>query len=424
MSTVSSKQLQCTAIAGAKQKEWFAELRQTVFAEGKPYAIIQADAPHDIFTVMGVPVVTNQWWAAVVAAKRMSGAYLDGMAELGFHEGLCRYCSMGLSTSLVDIGDPAPWGGLPKPAILCTRLTCDCTQRVFELWADATGAELVTLEAPGSNLLPANWWELSRTKWLQLSEPHRLDLMVAQLRELIGTLERLSGARFDEAEMRMHLERVNRQEMLFDEARKAIAKAPKCPVRITEQIPNVMAAQWHRGTQWALEHAERFRDEVLQRVEDGVAACPLESKRLMWIGAGLWHDTAFYEAFEEKYGAVFVWSMYLPFGPDWYIREGLEDPLKALASRIVTMNEVLHNAPYAPAWLVREAKENRIDGAVLLMPKGCRPAASGTLLIARALEEAGVPTLIFDADMVDPRHWDREASLAQIDVFLHDRVCL
>jgi hypothetical protein len=41
------------------------------------------------------------------------------------------------------------------------------------------------------------------------------------------------------------------------------------------------------------------------------------------VGAGLWHDTDFYTAFEEEFGAVFVWSMYPAFGPDGYIRYGL-----------------------------------------------------------------------------------------------------
>ena len=51
----------------------------------------------------------------------------------------------------------------------------------------------------------------------------------------------------------------------------------------------------------------------------------------------------FYTAFEKSHGAVFVWSMYLAFGPDGYIRYGLDDPLLALASRTVSMNEQLHH---------------------------------------------------------------------------------
>jgi len=418
----AKKQLLCTRAAGEKQKAWFAELRRDVFDAGKPYAIIQADTPHDLFHLMGVPVVTNQWWAAVIATKQLSRDYLDGMSKLGYHEDLCRYCSLGLASTLVDLKDRAPWGGLPKPAIMCARLTCDCIQRIFSLWAEAFGAEFVALEAPGSSVLPDRWWELSRHRWEELSEPYRLDLMVEELRELVGSLERLTGKQFDEAELRRFLEQVNRQEEYFEEARQLIATAPKCPVRISEQITNVMSAQWHRGTDWALGHARQFRDEIQERVTSGIAACPNEKLRLMWVGAGLWHNTDFYTAFEERFGAVFVWSMYLPFGPDWYIRYGLEDPMRALASRVVTMNEVLHNPPYAPAWIVNEAQRNRIDGAVLLMPKGSRPSASGTLFIANALEAAGIPTLLVEADMVDSRGWDNAAAEQAMVNFIQDRL--
>jgi benzoyl-CoA reductase subunit B len=207
--------------------------------------------------------------------------------------------------------------------------------------------------------------------------------------------------------------------------RQMIADAPQCPVRIGEQITNVMSTQWHRGSEWALQHARRFRDEVKERVDAGIAAFPGERKRLMWVGAGLWHNTAFYEQFEHSHGAVFVWSMYLPFGPDWYIRyfdPQRDDPLRVLASRVVTMNEVLHNAPYAPAWIVHEAQHNRIDGAVVLMPKGSRPSAAGTLFITQALEQAGFPTLLLEADMVDGRNWDGAAVDAAMTRFLEERV--
>lgn len=416
------KQLRCTPAAGERQKTWFAQLRRDVFEHRRPYAILNADTPHDLFHVMDVPVVTNQWWAAVVAAKRLSTEVLDGLNAQGYHEDLCRYCSVGLGTSVVDLGERAPWGGLPRPALLCARLTCDCMQQVFQRWAEHFDAPFFALEAPGSQVLPPNWWELSRHRWRELCEPHRLDLAVEELRELIAVLERISARRWNDAALRVFLDRVNRQEEYLEEVRQLIATAPRCPVRISEQMSNVMATQWHRGSDWALGHARAFRDEVKARVDAGVAACPQERRRLMWVGAGLWHDTGFYTAWERSHGAAFVWSMYLPFGPDWYIRYGLDDPLRALASRVVTMNEVLHNAPYAPAWIVREAQANRIDGAVVLMPRGSRASAAGTLFITTALEDAGIPTLLVEADMVDPRGWDGDAVKAQTTRWLEERV--
>ena len=191
---------------------------------------------------------------------------------------------------------------------------------------------------------------------------------------------------------------------------------------MTEQIANVMATQWVRGTDWAIAHAQHFHDEVRERVDAGIAACPGEKLRLMWVGAGLWHDTDFYTAFEESHGAVFVWSMYLAFGPDGYIRYGLDDPLAALASRTASFNEFLHNPPWAAEWIVAQAREHRIDAALVLHPRSMKPSATGRLFIERALEEAGIPVLPVAADVVDARAWDAAAARRAVGDFLDERV--
>jgi benzoyl-CoA reductase subunit B len=415
---MSEKQLKSTVAASEHQKQWFAELRERVFGGGAPYAIAQADMPLELFQVMDVPVVSNQWWAAVIAAKRLAPYDLDRMNEAGFHEGLCRYCSLSMASTLVGNVEQEPWGGLPKPALLAARLTCDCVQRVFEIWADHFGAELVLLDSPAATRLPPRWWELSRRAWLELYEEDLLRFMVDQFRRLIGVMERVSGKSFDPDRLRALMEQVNRQEEYFEQAREAICQAPRTPVRMQEQITNVMAAQWQRGSQWAVNHALAFRDEVCARVREGVAACPSERLRLMWVGAGLWYDLDFYTAFEQSHGAVFVWSMYLAFGPDGYIRYGLDDPLLALASRTVSMNEQLHNPPWANEWIVDQARRHRIDAAFVLMPLGTRPSATGTRFIEIALREAGVPVFSVAADMVDARLWNGEAMREAASQFL------
>jgi benzoyl-CoA reductase subunit B len=422
MAAANEKQLESTRAAAEHQKAWFAELRQKVFAEHRPYAIVQTDMPFELFAVMDVPVVSNQWWASLIAAKKLSEYYLDSLNARGYHEGLCRYCSLGLASTLDPNPERAPWGGLPKPALLAARLTCDCIQRVFATWAEAFGSPFLTLENPGARLLPPRWWELSRDRWNELFEPERLDLMVEDLENLLRALKKITGRKFELERLRALMEGVNRQEEYFDEVRELICRAPQTPVRMNEQVQNVMTAQWHRGSLWAVEHAKRFRDEVKHRVDHGIAACSGERLRLMWVGAGLWHDTSFYTAFEEQYGAVFVWSMYLAFGPDGYIRYGLDSPLRALASRVVSMNEQLHNPPWANEWMVEQAKRHRIDAALVLVPLGTRSSASGSFFIQRALEQAGVPTLSVWADMVDGRTWDGTAMRGQVGRFLEDRV--
>jgi benzoyl-CoA reductase/2-hydroxyglutaryl-CoA dehydratase subunit BcrC/BadD/HgdB len=419
---MGEKQLEATAAASSFQKTWFADLRRRVFDERQPYALAQADVPFELFDLVDLPVVSNQWWAAVIAAKRQAPAFLDAMDGDGFHQGLCRYCSLGYAATRYAGAAEPPWGGLPTPRLLCARLTCDCVGRVFALWAEAFGAELFEIDHPGAGDLPPRWWELGRHRWRELVEPHRLAFVVASLEALVERLEAISGRPLDRDALRQRLERVNQQEEIFDDVRRLIAAAPEAPVRMTEQITNVMATQWVRGTAWALGHARAFHDEVARRVETGTAACPGEQARLMWVGAGLWHDTGFYTAFEASHRAVFVWSMYLAFGPDGYIRYGLDDPLAALASRTASFNEYLHNPPWAAEWIVEQARSHRIDGAVILRPRRMKPAASGRLFIERALEDAGIPVLPIEADVVDARSWDPAAARAGVRAFLDAQV--
>ena len=48
-----------------------------MFERQQPYALVQADVPFELFQVMGIPAVSNQWWAALIAAKQQAPAYLD-----------------------------------------------------------------------------------------------------------------------------------------------------------------------------------------------------------------------------------------------------------------------------------------------------------------------------------------------------------
>jgi hypothetical protein len=77
---MADKQLAVTAAASAFQKEWFAQLRQRVFERREPYALVQADVPFELFDLLDVPAVSNQWWAAVIAAKQQAPGLLDAMA--------------------------------------------------------------------------------------------------------------------------------------------------------------------------------------------------------------------------------------------------------------------------------------------------------------------------------------------------------
>jgi len=418
----SRKDLSSTQAATAYQREFAKSLQQRVVEAREPFAIAQADTAHEIFHTLGIPVVTNQWWSAYLSAKQLSGHYFRVLQDRGLPGNSCRYCTLGLGCTLDADPARAPWGGLPRPAVITARLTCDCVQRVFARWAQALNTRCFLFEAPGWTHKDPRWFEKSRDQWDEVYEPRRIDLHVAEMRQLIALLEAETGRRFEEEKLLALMERINQQESLMYEAALMIGAARPCPVSVVDQIPNVMIPQWHRGSDWALAHAQRFRDEVKARIDAGAAVCPNERIRLMWIGAGLWHDPGFYNALEERHGAVFVWSMYLAFSGPQYIRHGLGDPLRALASRVCSLNEVLHLPPWMNEWMVHEARRSEVDAAVILVPRSNRLSVSGTRITKLALEAAGVPALEIDADMVDAAGFTQSALVDTVSEFLVSRV--
>jgi len=414
----SRKDLECTAVATAYQKAFGQDLKRRVVDDGEPFVIAQADTPHELFHAMDIPLISNQWWSAYISAKQLSGRYFDEMVAAGYPANSCKYCSLGLACTLANDPATAPWGGLPKPALLVARLTCDCIQQVFTRWADELRTDFYPLEAPAWEHKEQHWFKRSNTDWDELYQPDRIALLVEEMHGLIGVLENKTGRKFDEARFHHVMEQVNVQEGYIAEAASLVGSARPCPVSIGDQMPNTMIPQWHRGSDWAVAHAKRFRDEVAARVEAGIGVAENERIRLMWIGAGVWHDPGFYQALEARLGAVFVWSMYMPFAGPQYIREIKGRPMDALGARVCSMNEVLHLPPWMNGWMVNEAERCGLDACVMLVPEDNRMSQSGTNITRQALEEAGVPVLALDASMVDARSWDHEKMVNLVEQFL------
>jgi len=59
---------------------------------------------------------------------------------------------------------------------------------------------------------------------------------------------------------------------------------------------------------------------------------------------------------------------------------------------------------------------------VMLVPRDNRLSQSGTLLTRAALQAAGVPVLLLDADMVDAKNWSRDQAIEQVEHFLRREV--
>ncbi|WAP53562.1 2-hydroxyacyl-CoA dehydratase family protein [Streptomyces sp. S465] len=382
------------------QREWFAGLR-TEAERGVPLALVNADAPHEIFRAMGVPYVVNQWWSSIISAKRMSGRYLEALRDRGLPDDVEQYSALPLAEALAPRGDDAPWGGLPLPTVVVAECTGDNTRRMFSLWESELGVPFVPLESAAAETVPTDWWNLMRHDWETAIGRDRVDLLHQELQAVIPRLERLTGATYDAGRLAEIMALSNEQAEWNRRTRDLLAQAPGCPVPVNDIIPAVMIPQWHRGTPWATAAAESLYREVRSLVDEGRTVVPRERRRLMWIGRGLWFDMDFYRSFEQSHGAVFVWSMYLALAADAYARYG-DDPLRALAARFCAFRDQMYTPPWSVEWYVKEARAHRVDGVVHLVS----PDSRSSWFTTHALETAGIPVIEIRADNSDSRALD------------------
>ena len=409
----SRKSLASVAAFSAYQRDWFASVRQAV-ADGSPFAVVNANAPQEILRALGIPFVVNQWWASIVAAKQQSGRYRTLLRGAGFPTDVEAYSAQGIAASLDEDAEQAPWGGLPKPDFLHAIASSDPTARIFEEWAGLTGADRYIYERTADPRLdlPIRWWDDLPDRWDEVLEPERLDLLVAEIAEVVARLKAATGRTLDPARLIEVMDLVNEQEGYYRRTRDLIARTVPAPIGIVDSMPATMVPQWHRGTEWARDAAKAFYDEVADRVAAGAAAVSNERIRLMWVGRGLWSDMAFYQRWEESHGAVFVWSMYLALAADGYIRhhDRGRDPLRALAARFLTMGDELRMPSWAGPWHVHEAQTHAVDAVIA--------ADDADPFVLRALAAAGVPVLELGVDNYALDEAGKDALDARITAFI------
>lgn len=409
----SRKALSSTGDVNAWQRDWFASVR-TAVAAGSPFAVVNANAPQEILRAMDVPFVVNQWWASIVAAKQQSRRYQGLLRAHDYPADVEAYSAQGLAALFDDDPDNAPWGGLPRPDFVHAVASSDPTLKLFTQWGAASGADCYVYERtidPRPDLY-ADWWDQLPDHWETAVEPERVDLMVAEMREVIARVEARTGRRFDPARFAEVMALVNEQEDYFRKTRDLVARTVPAPIGVVDSMPATMVPQWHRGTVWARDAARALYEEVRERAEAGLGACPDERIRLMWVGRGLWSEMAFYQKWEDSHGAVFVWSMYLALAADGYLRDLSrgQDPLRALASRIVCMGDELRMPTWAGPWHVHEARTHQIDAAVALQ--------DADPFVVRALRAAGIPVLELTADNFNREGEDAAAIEAAITAFV------
>jgi benzoyl-CoA reductase subunit B len=319
----------------------------------------------------------------------------------GHSEDVCTYVKADLG--MMAQGNIGPTGEtLPKPDLLLLSYTgCFTFMKWFELVREQYDCETSMLHIPyqGDGTINENM----------------RDYVVKQLREeVIPTLERVSGVKFDIDRLREYMRESAKSE---EDLVWVLQTAKNRPSPIDAYFGGVYYIgpifTAFRGTEDASEYYRTLRSEIAERLEKGEGPITPDGEmkdekyRLVVEGPPNWTSfREFWKMFYEE-GAVVVASTYTKVGGvyDFGFRHDPDHPLESMADYCLGCYTNL-NLPSRAEMLSNYVEDYQADGLLINSIKSCNSFSAGQLLLLREVEKrTGKPGAFIETDLVYPRYF-------------------
>lgn len=406
--SASKKSLETAKLTWPFIKEDFAQGHRHK-AEGKPVAWSCAAVEKELYYAMGIHPFFPEQFAALTAVRRKTpdsekeAVRFSKIAEKsGYSADLCGYQRVATGYIINEDFSDAPLGGMPKPDLMVTTsCICDCRMKWFEDMAQRMNVPLFTLDRPEQHI----------TGITGTPQDHEVEYYKAQLEDCLKFMKDVTGNKYNPENLKTALDwsyKTNelRQEIL--QLRKTIPSPMGCSSGFSTIYPGMYCS----GTKKAYDFYKTLRDEVKNRVAQGIGEIEVEKFRLLWYGIPTWYNMSILNYF-EKYGGVFAYEPnYNPL--PWPPRQP-ENPIQELTLRSLQGGTTYHSMINS---LIHDCQVYNISGVVISYLITCRPYYLPALEIKRILEkELGIPCVFIEGDLVDERLFSEGQVFTRLDAF-------
>lgn len=404
-------------------RKWFSSLTEAARHGQKAAYVFVMGNMNEVLRTFDMPIVFPEITALQMAVRGTSEEYLKESEDYGYSPDICGYLKADIAMHLR--GGDHPMGQIPKPSLVVTTNACNTYFKWAEVWERFHGAPIVTIDVPNERAAHCQ------------SQPGDRDFkfehayVVAQIKELISECEHVTGKKFDIDKFRVHLKYANEMSHYWKKLLMLNAKSPAVFSALTDGLAYLGMANCYRATE---EGANYFKDlyaEMEYRSANGIGAftrkdgrdVPVDQRfRLGFIGVPCYPIFRGFNEFFSDWGGIFVISSYLKFasgGTALGFEFDLNNPIESYAEGTLqtvraTQTGLLFDIPDIES----PASPFNLDGIVYHGVKSCRTASSGLADRRYHLAESGgLPTLMLESDIVDPRAVSKAQMKNRADAF-------
>lgn len=366
----------------------------------RPVAWVTSGAPVEVLRALDYYVVYPENHAAICSARGMGGKLAAVAERAGFGAELCSYARIDIGSLLS--GD-TPVGRVPRPDLLvaCTNI-CQTVLYWYRALAELTGAPLFVVDTPFVHGDP---------------QPHQLDYVAAQVRELGRVAARLARRPLQRSALRRSVLAARESARLWRELLLTAQHRPT-PWTAFDMFVFMAPIVSLRGLPGTQRLYRGLLAELRGRVASGVGSLAQERVRLLWDNLPVWFLLRPMAELLAQRGAAVVSASYTnawAAGVEHFRDEQPYDSLAQVYLRVYLNRDLLARQRL----LQGLALDFGVDGVLFHSDRSCKPYSVGQQDIAAALRaEHGLRCMVFEADHGDERQAPSEALLGRIEAFL------
>jgi len=382
----------------------FLEIDEAVQTKNKKVAWCTSVGPAELAIAMGFLVYYPENHGAMLGSTRSATDCIPFAVANGYSPEICSYLTSDIGAYLkgeTPLTKAYGIKSIPKPDVLLYNTNqCRDVYDWFSFYSREWKIPLLGINTPRNQ---------------PKAREDVVNLVAAQLREMVPDLEKVSGSRLDIDKLReviaLSRECSDLWEMVLD-----TASARPSPLTFFDACIHMGPAVVMRGRQEANEYYRMLLAEMKERINQGIAAVEGETHRFYWEGMPVWGKLRSMSELFAKLKACIVASTYCS---SWIFsaldpKDPFTSMARAYSSIFITLDD-----KQKEDYIEEKVKHFGIDGVLYHDAKTCPNNTNSRYgMTTRLSERMGVPHLVINGDLNDLRCFSEEQTITNVEAFV------
>ena len=399
------KKIQATGQMRKIMADYFYEMDRAV-KEGSPkIAWCTSVGPAELLLSLGFLVHYPENHGAMLGATRTANDYIPVANAIGYSPDICSYLTSDVG-SFIKKETPLSRAyegieGVPKPDVLVYN-TNQC--RDVQDWFQWYGREL---KVPAVGI--STYRNIGN-----ITESH-LESIVQQMKDLIPTLENISGIKFDIDKFREVVALSKECTVMWKKVLEDNTAVP-APISFFDGTIHMGPAVVLRGSPQAVDYYKVLHKELEEKIANKDGAVEDEKFRIYWEGMPIWGKLRDLAEFFIGLKTAVVASTYCN---SWIFESfNPKDPFMSMA-RAYTEIFIVRDENFKEKYIEEMVKKYKIDGILFHDAKTCPNNSNNRYGMPERLEKKlGIPAITINGDLNDLRCYSEEQAKTNIEAFV------